>query len=97
MKISEKIIQRVCGTVDPKDAEAIARVLNRYSDIKSSISKVKEDIYKENLRHLEELKKLNGAIATLQGTCDHPDTQRHSDPSGNNDSWKECLICGKEL
>ena len=29
--------------------------------------------------------------------CKHANTKRHSDPSGNNDSFTECLDCGKEL
>lgn len=38
-------------------------------------------------RHLQE----------AQSKCEHPKTTYHPDPSGNNDSYTECDVCGKEI
>ena len=46
--------------------------------------KAKKDFLKEKLR--EEQKK-----------CKHSKTTFHPDPSGNNDSFTECDVCGKEI
>jgi phosphoribosyl-dephospho-CoA transferase len=97
VRISERLIQNVCGANAEIDARQIAHKINKYLDIKNSISKIKENIHKTKLRHMEELQKLDISIAILQSTCDHPDTERYGDPSGGNDSFRQCLICGKEL
>jgi hypothetical protein len=46
--------------------------------------KIKKDLLKEKLRE-------------AQKKCDHPVTTYHPDPSGNNDSYTECDVCGKEI
>jgi hypothetical protein len=35
----------------------------------------------------------------IQTVCKHPPEffKRHPDPSGNNDSWDQCIACGKEI
>jgi hypothetical protein len=48
-------------------------------------------IYKEKLKGLDEVEK------ELQKNCSHYEFVYHPDPSGNSDSYYECLICGKEL
>ncbi len=46
--------------------------------------KAKRDALKQTLRE-------------AQAKCDHPKTTYHPDPSGNNDSYTECDVCGKEI
>lgn len=36
-------------------------------------------------------------LKEAQAKCNHPRTTYHPDPSGNNDSYIECDVCGKEL
>ncbi len=40
---------------------------------------------------------INAEIKTIRSQCTHFVTKHHSDASGNNDSWDECLICGANL
>ncbi len=53
-----------------------------------------EEVKKEIARHRDWLES-----QALQKVCDHPsDAVRYCpDASGNNDSWYECAICGKEV
>lgn len=41
--------------------------------------------------------KVKREIKELQKKCPHRHTERHPDPSGNNDSWTECKDCGADL
>ena len=36
-------------------------------------------------------------LRAAQAVCEHPKTTYHPDPSGNNDSYTECDVCGQEL
>ena len=47
--------------------------------------------YKAKRDHLREV------LRGYQAKCDHPKTTYHPDPSGNNDSYTECDVCGMEL
>lgn len=40
---------------------------------------------------------LKSILRTAQDKCKHEKTTYHSDPSGNNDSYTECDVCGKEV
>jgi len=40
---------------------------------------------------------LKATLKEAQAKCDHPKTTYHPDPSGNNDSYTECDVCGKEI
>ena len=46
--------------------------------------KAKRDALKQTLRE-------------AQAVCKHEKTTYHPDPSGNNDSYTECDVCGKEV
>lgn len=39
------------------------------------------------------LTRLADERAAILARCDHSDTERHYDPSGNCDSYDECRIC----
>lgn len=49
------------------------------------------DEYNKNLAALE------AELKTAQKICDHSETRYWPDPSGNNDSFTECCLCGREL
>jgi hypothetical protein len=40
---------------------------------------------------------LRAVLQVEQTKCTHPKTTYHPDPSGNNDSFTKCDVCGKEL
>jgi hypothetical protein len=48
---------------------------------------------RDRLKHL--IQRHTKTLAALKEKCPH-DWQYHSDPSGNNDSFHDCHLCGKE-
>ena len=53
---------------------------------------------KERLRHRRAMARLDARRALFQSTCcPHKNTGFIPDPSGNNDSYYECIDCGKVL
>ncbi len=40
---------------------------------------------------------LKATLRIAQQQCKHEKTTYHPDPSGNNDSYTECDVCGMEL
>jgi len=51
----------------------------------------------ENTRHKHMLDTLKVRLMKHQNKCKHKNTKHVPDASGNNDSYDECLDCGKEL
>lgn len=64
-------------------------IRKRVKDIKRLITEEKEKL--ENI-----LKDLDKQLKEVQSQCKHTEREFWPDASGNNDSWHECLICGKE-
>ena len=52
---------------------------------------------KERRRHRQAIKRLDERRQLFQSTCPHKHTGFVPDPSGNNDSYYECNVCGKIL
>ena len=52
----------------------------------------------EETRHQEAVDDLRKRNYKFQKTCEHPPKHVHyyPDPSGNNDSYNECAVCGKQ-
>jgi len=57
-------------------------------------TKAMEALQKEYDAKREYLKQ---KLKEAQTKCNHPKTTFHPDPSGNNDSYRECSVCGKEI
>lgn len=47
--------------------------------------------------HRNALQMLRKELEQIQKECSHWSTVHHTDPSGNNDSYTRCTICGKEV
>ncbi len=45
----------------------------------------------------EEKKNLWNLLKEFQRYCTHDETTYNPDPSGNNDSWHECVRCGADV
>ena len=58
------------------------------------VLKAKEDIRKYKEASREALDHLQGNLDAIRAECDHPAASYHADPSGNNDSHYECIVCG---
>ena len=66
-------------------------------EIKDQIRKLNneiEDIFEKSEAKIEKLKV---KIRNVQNECKHSVINHVPDPSGNNDSFDECLICGKVI
>lgn len=48
-------------------------------------------------KYQKDLATLESELKTSQKVCDHSQTRYCPDASGNNDSFTECCLCGKEL
>ena len=66
------------------------------NSIKTQIELVHISIRKAYEKYMEAKTLGEREIQKLRDKCDHPETTFHSDPSGNNDSYFSCDICGKE-
>ena len=66
------------------------------TEIKSQVLEIKRKLSAEAERHEKRVKKLREELWVIQKQCPHNSTHYEPDPSGNNDSSMECLVCGKE-
>ncbi len=66
------------------------------NSIKTQIELIKKIIYYAHENYLAVKNSCETDIQKLRDKCDHPETTFHSDPSGNNDSYFSCDVCGKE-
>ncbi len=48
-------------------------------------------------KHRSDIKELKKHKTEIQAKCNHYSTTYYPDASGNNDSYTECDVCGKEL
>lgn len=76
--------------MDNKEWDLVVERYNHCQDIKSGVGKLKEEISNLELS----IKMLKIDLRTKQDQCKHYITTYITDPSGNNDSCYECLICG---
>lgn len=72
----------------PTGSDPHATIAQKSRELKQTILEVQR---KADAR----IKNLEKKLTQLQNTCSHSKTTFHSDPSGNNDSFLECEICGK--
>ena len=75
----------------------------KYKEYETAV-RIKEEIQKRqtSIRRLleerdDQIKVLEEEMKKMQAECKHQVTHYHPDPSGNSDSWTECVICGKSL
>lgn len=82
---SESIAKEIVDTLDE------AMLTNKRV---SEIRKAKDDLAET---HKKILKEKDLELQAFQKMCKHPLTNYYPDPSGNNDSYTECDICGAEV
>lgn len=97
--ISEALIKAIEKQKPPEEPTSrwLALQLSRVDDIRRARNKLAlqredaKDALKERLRAIEQ------SLLAVQNTCPHYERTFHGDPSGNNDSWTCCDICGASL
>jgi len=65
--------------------------------IKEDLAVIQRHRDMEMGHHIDNVKGFDKEVKKIQDKCKHLSTQRHSDPSGNNDSFTECRHCGKVI
>lgn len=70
--------------------EALQAVSRRKQEIETAQFNIRE-AYRRFHKERDELQK---KLESIQAECSRRFTTHHGDPSGNNDSHYECLICG---
>lgn len=87
----DKLVRTYC---EPELCGKLSNVLSKATYIKSLINNVKHEIELEEIRHNNIIAKLVDNINKIRDDCDHQSRTYHYDPSGGNDSYYECDICG---
>lgn len=102
MKIDSVLLSRLVtvrlGENPPPDVarafEGFNTQLSGIAEILRGVSSVNQAKAGEVARHLEVMDKLHLDLGELQSRCGHDLTTFYPDPSGGNDSFTECDICG---
>lgn len=55
----------------------------------------KAEIHSLERVHGKMMEDLKNTLEAIRAECDHPAASYHGDPSGNNDSHHECVVCGQ--
>lgn len=79
------------------DADGVADAFDAYLLVARRVCKIKAEMNSEIESHKSEMKRLENELAEARKSCPCPAAALtyHGDPSGNNDSYHECRICGK--
>lgn len=64
--------------------------------IRQRIEELCRKKYELTEKYEDEIKEIEREIKTVRTICAHGKTTYHPDPSGNNDSFESCDICGAE-
>jgi uncharacterized coiled-coil DUF342 family protein len=78
-------------------AEYFARNLIRIEEIQSKIRSLEKEKCKAKADFDIKIDIINSQIKSIKEECVHELTTYYPDASGNNDSFYECDICGKEI
>jgi len=90
-KLVYKLTKLYCT---PELYEKLPDVIAEASHIKLLIDNINNKIYLEEERHKKLIDKLIDDKSKIRDDCKHFSVTYHSDPSGGNDSYHECDICG---
>jgi ribosomal protein S27E len=78
-------------------SEHISSELKLIEEIRTALKCYKASLTDEHRRHELKRKELDEQFLKVRQKCKHWQTTFHPDPSGNNDSYYECTICGLGL
>jgi ribosome biogenesis GTPase A len=94
MEITAALMKHILNKTS--DADEIAEEINDYKKVYNKILENKR-IKEEKRKEFEEfIHNLDSCRKSIQSGCDHPTFEYSGDPSGGNDSFHRCDICGKE-
>ncbi|KKK98382.1 hypothetical protein LCGC14_2643290 [marine sediment metagenome] len=79
------------------DKELVHKMQTYVKEIRNELAVIEKARARIERQYETTLKMLDEDLAALRTKCPHLETTYHPDASGNNDSWNECNLCGKEL
>lgn len=94
-KVIKKIIEEWKGDDDGL-AEYLSNEFDSVRKIPGFISVCEGMIREEEISSKKRVEGYREKIKKAQGECKHWDFTYYGDPSGGNDSFHECTICGKQ-
>lgn len=104
MKITEDMMTTILKEIHTaeitsldKQAEFIVSRINQAEQILNDIDVIHKNQNTIDEQYKRQKQDLNAAITKIQNECPHYDTTYYPDPTGNNDSFYECRLCGKEI
>ena len=92
MKVSKELIDSILK--DGRDSEHIATIVSKYINMTSELNKLKNELLKNEADFISRKRVIEDKIEKIRLDCRHPTVSRYSDPSGGNDSFHECDVCG---
>jgi len=79
------------------DKELVHKMQTYVKEIRNEFAVIEKARARIERQYETTLKMLDEDLTVLRARCPHLETIYHPDASGNNDSWDECNLCGKEL
>jgi hypothetical protein len=79
------------------DKELVTKMQSYVKGIRNELTVIEKARQRIERQHETTLKMLDEDLAAVRTKCPHLETTYHPDASGNNDSWSECDLCGKEF
>lgn len=98
----KRLVQKIVDSYSASSSHAtfLEYVVGRLVDLNNDrleLNKWKKTEEEENKRHADAIKEIQDAFKRLRARCSHLVRTFQCDPSGNNDSFHTCDICGKIL
>lgn len=98
MKASKSVVSGILGSyVDKSKVEEASTAVMKGLEVKERCSEISKLMQEEETRHHQTIEGYKKRIEEIRKECGHWVTTFHPDPSGNNDSYHECSLCGKYL
>ena len=90
-----KSVSKSCPQGDDFSSYFINKMM-LYASIREHLEKLNNKLQKVEMAFKDTKDAIDKSIESHQAVCDHPVTRYYGDPSGGNDSYCRCLICGDE-
>lgn len=96
MELNDEVIKKISGMDHLSGKERIA-LLEECEKFAFSIGVIENKLHHEKIAFEKVVAVLETEKTAIRLSCKHHVTKCYPDASGNNDSWTECLVCGRPL
>lgn len=97
MRLSSDTLRKELADI-PKEEQAIAaiKMVIEAAVTYEKIQRLHHELYLLQAQYNNNVRDVNLQISELRKECKHRECRFYGDPSGNNDSYYCCQICGAE-